>query len=61
MRLFKIKPFNKRNCSANFSPKKSIDMARYRLRKKMNLGAGENILNILKSIGRLMYNIIHKI
>ena len=44
MHLFQIKSFNKRNCSANFSPKKSIDMARYRLRKKMNLGAEKTFL-----------------
>ena len=29
---------------------KSVDMARYRLRKKMNLNSTDNILDIIKSI-----------
>ncbi len=48
--FLKLNLSTKEIAALTFQNPKSVDMARYRLRKKMNLGAGENILNILKSI-----------
>ncbi len=48
--FLKLNFSTKEIATLTFQNPKSIDMARYRLRKKMQLDTGDNILDILKSI-----------